>query len=51
VADVRPVEIVIRVITAEPISVHAPAAVSDGLLKKKPSASKTRDAAVSAMVK
>src|SRR5437588_6088446 len=51
VAEVRPVDKVARVMTAAPTSVHPPAAVSDALLKKKPSASKTNEADVSAMVK
>src|SRR5947209_15317763 len=51
VLEVRPVDKVARVIIAAPTSVHPPAAVSDRLLKKKPSASKTNDADVSAMVK
>jgi hypothetical protein len=51
VLEVKPVEIVMSVITAEPTSVQPPALVSDVLLRKKPSASKTKDAEVSAIVK
>src|SRR4051794_38126922 len=51
VLEVRPVDKVTRVIRAEPKRVHPPAAVSEALSKKKPSASKTNDADVSAMVK
>src|SRR2546421_12979569 len=51
VLEVRPVDKVARVMRAEPTSVHPPAAVSDCLSKKKPSASKANEADVSAMVK